>query len=222
MATSHSPLRRASGSQLVYTELRRQILALELAPGVRLNETELAASLGVSRTPFREAVRLLFAEGLLEQLPTGGVVVRGISADDIEELYGVRAALEGLLAAEATARATPADLARLESLVDRNARLVDLPDEAMRAGHDFHEAIASIASNSWAQRLHAQIDVQMARYRVFTNETQDRRTQALAEHRAILAAIGTGDPTIARAAAEEHVHSAREVAVVAVAAHLAE
>lgn len=215
-----SPLRRASGSQLVYSELRRRILAMELEPGARLGETELAAALGVSRTPFREAVRLLLAEGLLEQLPTGGVVVRGISADDVQELYGVRAALEGLLTQEAATRATPADLARLETLLDRNARLVDLPQEAMRAGHELHEAIAGIAANSWAVRLHAQVDVQMARYRVFTNETQERRTHALAEHGEIVATIRAADPEAARRAAEQHVLNARDVAVAAVAERL--
>ena len=65
-------MRRASGGQLVYTELRRRILDLELEPGQRLYEPELAAELQVSRTPLREALRLLLAEDLLDQLPTGG------------------------------------------------------------------------------------------------------------------------------------------------------
>ena len=69
-------MRRASGGQLVYTELRRRILDLELQPGQRLYEPELAAELQVSRTPLREALRLLLAEDLLDQLPTGGMVVR--------------------------------------------------------------------------------------------------------------------------------------------------
>ena len=94
-------MRRASGGQLVYSELRRRILSLELEPGQRLYEPELAASLQVSRTPLREALRLLLAEDLIDQLPTGGMVVRPLTAGDIEELYSVRAALEGLMAAEA-------------------------------------------------------------------------------------------------------------------------
>ena len=72
-------MRRASGGQLVYTELRRRILDLELEPGQRLYEPELAAELQVSRTPLREALRLLLAEDLLDQLPTGGMVVRPLS-----------------------------------------------------------------------------------------------------------------------------------------------
>lgn len=215
-----SPLRRASGSHAVYSELRRRILALELEPGERLNETRLTASFGVSRTPFREAVRLLLAEGLLEQLPTGGVVVRDISTRDVEELYAVRAVLEGLQAREAAARAGEADLTALEGLVERNARLVDLPDDAMHAGQEFHALIARIADNAWAQRVHDQTGVQMARYRVFTNESDERRHAALAEHRDILAALQAGDAERARNLAERHVLTARDIAVAAVLARL--
>ena len=85
-------------------------------------------------------------------------------------------------------------------LVERNARLVDLPDDAMHAGQEVHALIARIADNAWAQRVHDQTGVQMARYRAFTNESGERRHAALAEHRDILAAagygprIGTGSP----------------------------
>lgn len=186
-------------------------------PGERLHEAALSADLGVSRTPYREAVRLLMAEGLLEQLPTGGVVVRGVSARDIEELYAVRAALEGLMTASAATVAGQADRTRLESLLDRNARLVDLPQQAGEAGHDIHLALAEIAGNSWARRLHAQVDVQMARYRRYTNETQERREAALAEHRGIVAAVTAADAAAARARAEAHVLAAREVALASIA-----
>lgn len=105
--------RRASGGQLVYTELRRRILDLELQPGQRLYEPQLSAELQVSRTPLREALRLLLAEDLLDQLPTGGMVVRPLSATEIEELYSVRAVLEGLMTGEAAARLDPPGEERL-------------------------------------------------------------------------------------------------------------
>jgi DNA-binding GntR family transcriptional regulator len=205
--------RRASGGHLVYTELRRRILDLELRPGQRLYEPELAGQLQVSRTPLREALRLLLAEDLLDQLPTGGMVVRALSADEIDELYTVRATLEGLLAAEAARRVDDADAHRLEALVDRNARLVELPTDAMDAGHDFHLAVADVADHVWASRLHAQVDGQMARYRAFTNHTQARRTAALAEHRAILEALVARDPERAEQLARAHVLAARDVAL---------
>lgn len=208
-----SPMRRASGSQAVYAELHARVLDGRLAPGERLNESALSSALGVSRTPYREAVRLLMAEGLLEQLPTGGVVVTQVSARAIEELYGVRAVLEGLMCAEAAARATPSDISMLHALLERNTRLLDLPAEASEAGHQLHLAIARIAGNGWASRLHAQVDTQMARYRVFTNETPTRRAKALTEHRGIVEALERGDAALARARAEQHVHHARDTAL---------
>jgi DNA-binding GntR family transcriptional regulator len=205
--------RRASGGQLVYTELRRRILDLELRPGQRLYEPELATELRVSRTPLREALRLLLAEDLLDQLPTGGMVVRSLSAGEIDELYTVRAVLEGLMAAQAAQRLDDAGVERLRGLVERNARLVGLPADAMNAGHEFHLAIAAVADHEWASRLHGQVDGQMARYRAFTNQTRARRTAALAEHRAILEALVSRDAEQAERLARAHVLAARDVAL---------
>jgi DNA-binding GntR family transcriptional regulator len=214
------PARRASGAHLVYAELRRRILDLELRPGERLYEPELSASLQVSRTPLREALRLLLAEDLIDQLPTGGMVVRPISAADIRELYGVRAVLEGLITAEAAGRLADADADALRGLVARNQRLVDLPDDAMRAGHDFHLCIADVAGHEWASRLHRQVDGHMTRYRTFTNRTQERRSAALAEHEAILDALLARDAQCARTLAEEHVMHARDAALAALGGQL--
>ena len=209
---------RASGAHFVYLELKRQILDLELEPGQRLYEPGLAKSLDVSRTPLREAVRRLITENLLEQQPTGGVVVPRLDAKAVVELYDVRASLEGLMAAEACKKATPADLEELGSLVDRNAALVNFADDAMNAGKSLHAKIGVIANNSWAQRLHDQLADQLQRYRVYTNHTQQRREQALAEHRLIFEAIGNGDPGHARDVAHDHVISARDEAIRAISA----
>jgi DNA-binding GntR family transcriptional regulator len=213
-------MRRASGGQLVYAELRRRILNLELEPGQRLYEPELATTLQVSRTPLREALRLLLAEDLVDQLPTGGMVVRPLTAQDIDELYGVRSALEGVMTAEAARRVSDQDAAALRTLVARNERHVGDADDAMRAGHDLHLRIADIAGHGWASRLHAQVDGHMSRYRPFTNESQERRTAALAEHRAIVEAVVARDAEEARRLAESHVLAARDVALDAIATRL--
>ena len=215
-------MRRASGGQLVYSELRRRILELELEPGQRLYEPELAAALQVSRTPLREALRLLLAEDLVDQLPTGGMVVRPLTARDIEELYGVRAALEGLMTAEAARRLTDDDVGGLRLLVERNERMVGDADDAMRAGHELHLRMAEVAGHGWASRLHAQVDGHMSRYRPFTNESQERRTAALEEHRGIVEALVARDAEEARRLAESHVLAARDVALEAIATRLAE
>ena len=211
---------RTSGAHFVYLELKRRILDLELAPGERLYEPGLAASLEVSRTPLREAVRKLIAENLLEQQPTGGVVVPRLDARDIAELYDVRASLEGLMASEATKKATPDHLVQLQELLDRNKALVKFAEDAMNAGASIHAKIAEIADNSWAARLHEQVTNQMRRYKMYTNHTQARRDQALAEHVKICAAIGAGDPRHSADLASDHVTSARDEALRAISGQL--
>ena len=213
-------VRRASGGQVVYAELKRRILSLDLPPGRRLFEPELSAQLRVSRTPLREALRLLLAEDLLEQLPTGGMVVRSLSAQEIDELYTVRASLEGLMAAEAAERMTDEAAEALTLLVARNQRLVEFADDAMNAGHDFHLKITEIAQHGWAARLHEQVDGQMARYRAFTNSSQTRRTTALLEHQQILESLIARDAPGARSLAEHHVLEARNAALTAIGERL--
>lgn len=204
---------RASGAHFVYLELKRRILELELKPGERLYEPALAASLQVSRTPLREAVRKLIAENLLEQQPTGGVVVPRLEARDIAELYDVRAALEGLMASEAAKKATAAQREELRELVSRNEALVTFAEDAMNAGAAIHAKIAEIADNSWAARVHEQVTNQMHRYKMFTNHTQARRDLALTEHKAICEAVSAGDPEAAATLAFAHVTGARDEAL---------
>ena len=175
-------VRDASGGQLVYTELRRRILDLELRLGQRSKSRSSRPSSVVSRTCC-EALRLL-AEDLLDQLPTGGMV-RALSATEIEELYSVRAVLEGLMAAEAAA-------ARLDAAGEERL-LAGRPERAAgRAAGGRHERRSRLPPRHrrgrrapWASRLHGQVDGQMARYRAFTNQSQERRSAALSEHQAI-------------------------------------
>ena len=207
---------RVTGAYFVYAELKRRVLSLELEPGQRLYEPALTKELEVSRTPLREAVRRLISENLLEQQPTGGVVVPQLDRRAIVELYNVRAAIEGLMASEATARATAADIEAMEGIVARNAALVGFAEDAMNLGTRLHETIAETADNTWAIRLHTQVSDQIQRYRPVTNKTQLRREAALAEHRAIVAAIAAGNAAVASQTAYEHVVAARDEALRAV------
>lgn len=211
---------RGSGSHYAYDELRRRILSLEIKPGSRLYEESVASSLGVSRTPVREALRQLVSENLLERQPTGGLAVPELDTREIAELYDVRASLEALMASEAARRATPDDVRELEGIVARNAALVDFPEEAMRTGGALHSAIADIADNSWAIRLHTQVASQMERYRRFTNNSDARRHAALDQHRAIVELIAAGDAAKAGVLAQQHVIDARNEAVRAVGTSL--
>jgi DNA-binding GntR family transcriptional regulator len=208
---------RNTGAHFVYAELKRQILTLELKPGERIYEPAMAAALQVSRTPLREAIRRLISESLLEQQPTGRVLVPQLDRSAISELYEVRAAMESLMAREACAKAREDDIKRLEGIVERNAAMVNFADEAMKHGMALHSAIADIAGNSWAQRFHGQISSQMERYRHFTNNSQERRDAALAEHRVLLAAVAGGNPEHAAKVAFDHVIGARDEALQVIA-----
>ncbi|NWL12534.1 GntR family transcriptional regulator [Paenarthrobacter nitroguajacolicus] len=201
---------RNTGAHLVYGELKRQILNLELKPGARIYEPAMAAALQVSRTPLREAIRRLISESLLEQQPTGGVTVPALDEKVISELYDVRAALESLMAREACANATAADLEELRGILARNAAMVEFADETMKYGVALHAAIARIARNSWAQRFHEQIASQVERYRHFTNNAPERRDEALANHRLLVEAIVSKDVDEAAKVAFDHVIGARD------------
>ena len=207
---------RNTGAHVVYAELKRRILSLELKPGERLYEPAMAASLQVSRTPLREAIRRLISENLLEQQPTGGVLVPALDEAVISELYEVRAAMESLMARNACLKATAGDVEALRDILARNAATVEFADEAMRQGMALHSKIAEIAGNSWAQRFHGQISSQMERYRHFTNSMQERRDQALAQHRTLVDAIAADKPEEAAAIAFNHVMAARDAALRAI------
>jgi DNA-binding GntR family transcriptional regulator len=208
---------RNTGAHLVYAELKRKILTLELKPGERLYEPAMASALQVSRTPLREAIRRLISEDLLEQQPTGGVLVPVLDAAVISELYEVRAAIESLMARNACIKATAADLEALHAILARNAALVEFADDAMQQGMALHAKIAAIAGNSWARRFHGQVSSQMERYRHFTNSTQERRDQALVQHRTLVDALAAGNPDQAAKIAFEHVMGARDAALKAIA-----
>ncbi|WP_115788357.1 GntR family transcriptional regulator [Arthrobacter silvisoli] len=210
MAEPHA---RNTGAHFVYAELKRRILSLELEPGERIYEPAMAAALHVSRTPLREAIRRLISESLLEQQPTGGVVVPVLDDAAVSELYDVRAALESLMAREACAKATAADIERLQGILERNAANVAFADEAMKYGEALHAAIAGIAGNSWAWRFHEQVSSHMQRYRHYTNNTQERRDQALADHRVLVDAVASGTPDEAARIAFDHVIGARNEAL---------
>jgi DNA-binding GntR family transcriptional regulator len=93
---------------------------------------------------------------------------------------------------------------------------VQFADEAMKQGMSLHAKIAEIAANSWARRFHDQISSQMERYRHFTNSTQERRDQALAQHRILVEAVAAGKPEKAAKLAFDHVMGARDAAVRAI------
>ncbi|MBE7699111.1 GntR family transcriptional regulator [Oerskovia sp. Sa1BUA8] len=198
-------VRRQSGARAVYELLRQRIIDGSLAADARLTEPVLSTQLGVSRTPVREALRLLQAEALVVEQPTGGVRVAPLAVADLHRVYDVRARLEGLLARDACERARPADHERLARLVDLMDAVRDHEDEVLRIGAQFHGEIATLADNRWCSELLRQIRGHVDRYRSLAARERVGTTDHVDEHRAVARAIASGDPDAAERAMREHI-----------------
>ena len=200
--------RRVSGAQVVYRTLYDRITALEIAPGTRLHETELAASLEVSRTPLREALRMLLSDGLVHQLPTGGMVVSPLDPQEMQHLYEVRAVLEGVVARQACEALTDAAVVELERTVDQMRRLVDYPDEMLRLGNAFHARLLELSGNRYAAQVLQQLRGHLSRYQALTATIDPRRRAALDEHDGVLQALRGRDAQLAERRMRDHVLAA--------------
>ncbi len=201
------------GDRVVH-QLLDHLLSGQITPGSRLREVELAARLGVSRTPVREALARLARDGLVELLPNRGAIVRQLGADELRHIYQLREALEGLAAELACERCTPDDLARLQALFDATAaRDANFAAACRRVDQELHRLIAARSGNPvLAQEIRRFHDlVQLVRERV--DDVSGALDQALAEHRAILTALERRRPAEARAAMTAHIRRALEVAM---------
>ncbi|WP_169736794.1 GntR family transcriptional regulator [Pseudonocardia spinosispora] len=204
----------SSGAQAVYIALRRRFADGDLAPAERLTETALAQELGVSRTPVREALGRLLADGLV--VPAArGVAVATLRSDEIENIYELRAVLEGQAAAQAARRQragliAPVEIRCIESAaVDVEHAIADGGSKrSARANLELHRAFGRASANPFLEdALHRVWD----RIAVATvsNLTDDAWAKTVIEqHRDICRAIVEGDETAARRAAEEHIRSA--------------
>lgn len=205
MSTSHLTLGRLTQGAL--ETLRSQVVSGALKPGQRLLEPELTHALNVSRTPIREALRVLHAERLVVLRPGGGYVVAPIRPDDARALYEVRGALEGLVASQAATRWTEVDRAEIEQILDRAALLVDYEEDLKVLGKEFHRVIRRISGNKLADDLLQDLEPHSDRLRHYTQHVVANRQITIRQHRAIAKAIFDRDPAAAEAAMREHMVS---------------
>ncbi len=179
----------------VHRHLRDEILANRLPPGTVLGEVTLAESLGVSRGPVREALGRLAAEGLVTIRPRRGAVVSALSAQEFLEAYQVREALEVLATRLAVPRLEPADLERLQDLVEQQAALADAGDvdAFFLANSAFHDLLVTRSGNQTLLEMYRQLVGHMGRYRMRSLALRGTLKRSVAEHRAILRAAGAGN-----------------------------
>jgi DNA-binding GntR family transcriptional regulator len=195
----------------VYHDLLEEILQGDLEPGEILVESALGSRFGVSRTPIREALRMLEQDGVLERV-NRGMRVRPTSAEEVLEIYGVRGTLEAEAARQAAVRRTDYDLATLDRIAEAMAGAQEAtPQEMAAINRSFHRAIWQAAKNRTLSDLLDRLAVHLRRYPATTYTRPGRWEDALNEHRALLEAIRDGDPVKAGDIAERHISSARNV-----------
>lgn len=206
----------AAATEQTLAQLRRAIMDGNLEPGARLQEVELAAQLGVSRTPIREALRTLSSEGLVEILPNRGARVARWSVEDLTETYELRILLEGRAAERAAGRMSPAELDRLAELCDQ------MDACAQRGGaHDlltlsdlnsrFHRSVIDAANSPrLATMLSSVVQVPLV-MRTFARYTPDALARSMGHHRELTAAIRAGVPEWAGSVMRSHIAAARAV-----------
>ena len=202
----------------VLASLRELILAGDLEAGARLAEADLAARLGVSRTPVREALTRLGAEGLVEHVPNRGARVASWSTAELEAVFELRSVLEPRLTALAVENATAEDVDELEELARRMLD-VGLPgpaqdlDALVPLNRAFHDRLVDLAGHAaLAGALAGAVQTPLQRRNFHTYDAASMR-RSLAHHLEIVDALRAGDPVWARAVMTAHIHSARAVMV---------
>jgi DNA-binding GntR family transcriptional regulator len=199
--------------------LRRAIASGRFRPGQHLVERELCEATGVSRPSIREALRRLEAEGLITVIPHRGPMVATVTRADAEQIYGIRAVLEGFAAHQFALAASETDIGRLRHAVDALERAAaGGPGPALvEAKAAFYKILFAGCGNAYVERMLSPLLNRMSILRMTSMAQRDRLPHSLAEIRAICAAIERRDADAARAASEAHVRNAAAVALAALA-----
>lgn len=201
------PLRRRALHIEAVETLREMIIGGDLASGARLVEAELCELFAISRTPLREAMRVLEAEGLVTFYPNRSVVVSTISSDEVLQQFEVLANLERIALELAMARMTQADLGRLNRMHDRMMFLFQkgARRECFQKDYDTHNRIVALTGNEVLQDIHKGLMTRSRRVRYFALHSENRWAEAMAEHEALMLAINDRDVAKAGALMRDHV-----------------
>ena len=198
----------------VADQLRVRIFAHDLAPGAWIDEQSLAKEFGISRTPLREAIKVLAAEGLITMKLRRGAYVTEVNRGDLEQIFTILSLLEGEAAKEAASKAKEKDLNDLDDMhlrlekaaADRNL------DQFFEINVRFHERIIAIANNPWMTSVIADLRKVLKLQRKDSLSRSGRLQSSLSEHREILKALLERDPIAAEQAMRTHLARGLEAA----------
>jgi DNA-binding GntR family transcriptional regulator len=196
----------------VAERLRAQIFARELEPGAWVDESKLALEYGISRTPLREALKVLAAEGLVTMKPRRGAYVAEMSRDDVAQIYHLLALLESDAAGAVASHASDAQLKRLAQLHERLEKQVRQRDAFFATNEQFHLALLEIAGNRWRTQIVTDLRKVMKLNRHHSLFKQGRLADSLAEHRLLMDALNQRNALRATALMRQHFESGLEAA----------
>lgn len=179
----------------VYRRLKDAIVNVVLEPNTRLIEEKLAADMGTSRTPVREAIQKLEKEGLIHRLPKGGFAVNVISDEDTEDVFGIRSVLEGYAAYLATLRATEDDLRTMDEIVAKQEECLKSgqTDEFLRLNTEFHDILYQCANSKKLMALINDLRDFIYRYRVLILRYEGMAGISIQDHKEMIALMRAGN-----------------------------
>jgi DNA-binding GntR family transcriptional regulator len=209
-------MRRPIAHRALYQEVAERLRPLiydgDLAPGAWIDEQALAREFGISRTPLREALKVLHGEGLVRLTPRRGSFVSGeLTSTDLDELFPIMALLEGRCAYLAVRKATPEDVRVLDAIHAQLERLAARKDVAAyyRSNYAFHEAIQQLAANPWLSRIVSELRRFLRLLRGRQLRVPGRLEASLEEHRQVMAALHRGDAARAERIMRAHLMAQR-------------
>ena len=211
-----SAAKTLSSSAVAVEQLRSLIFTGKLGAGTDHLESELAETLGMSRTPIREALLVLEGQGLVDVRPRKGVRIRPMSPTDMAEIYDVLTELESLAAANAAAQNYgDADLSKLSAAIDdMDAALAQDDREGWaRADDSFHRELVRLGNNSRIQAIVGMMSDQVRRARLVTLHMRPAPVQSNEDHRKLLSAIKTGDAVAAKRVHHVHRTAAKDMLI---------
>jgi len=206
------PVEAGSLSGRVFERLEDAILRGDIAPGESLNEQKISSEYGVSRTPVREAIRMLEQKNLVRPVPNKGAVVLGVDKKDLLDVYMIRSYIEGLASRWAAERITADKSKRLREIVDLQEfyYLKSNSEQISEMDSRFHETIFNYSESRRLEHMLRDLHHLIIRYRALSISEEGRTKKAIDEHRLILEAICDGDGDEAEKQTEIHIKNARD------------
>lgn len=204
---------RAALHEQVAQRLRQMLVEGRIAPGAKLNERELSELLAVSRTPLREAIKMLAAEGLVELLPHRGAIAVSLGEADIQNTFEVMAGLEGMTGELAAQRITPAELAEIQAMQFEMMAAYTRRDLSAyyQLNARIHAAISAAAKNPVLSQVYKQVNARLQALRFRSNQDGEKWKRAVKEHEKMIEALAAHDGAAMREVLQQHLRNKRDV-----------